>query len=84
MQATLTLEAKKLNLLQAIMSADVESVIDKMTKYYNRITKLNADETLMSEKEFYAKIDRSIAQSERGEFVAMAEGQSVEDFINNL
>lgn len=85
MQATLTFETKKLNLLQTIMSVDTESVIDMMTKYYDRITsKKTTDDALMSEKDFYAKIDRSIAQCERGECVTMPKGQSVEEFINNL
>lgn len=66
------------------MSADTEAVIDKMTKYYARITKKKADDTLMSEKEFYDKIDRSISQYENGEYVTMAREQSVEDFINKL
>lgn len=84
MQSALTLEAKKLNLLQAIMSADTESIIDKMSKYYARITKQQADDALMSEDEFYAKLDHSLQQFERGECVTMAKEQTVEDFINSL
>lgn len=56
-----------------------------MTKYYDRITsEKEIDDTLMSEEEFYAKIDRSIAQCERGKCVTMPVEQSVEDFINSL
>lgn len=85
MQTTLTFETKKQNLLRTIMAVDAESIIDMMTKYYDRITsKKEADDTLMSEEEFYARIDHSIAQCERGECVTMPVGQSVEAFINSL
>lgn len=39
MQTALTFEAKKLDLMQAIMTVDTEAILDKMAKYFAKLTK---------------------------------------------
>ena len=42
------------------------------------------DDIQMSEKEFYDKIELSLAQARRGETVSMNPGESSEDFLNRI
>ena len=38
----------------------------------------------MSEKEYYAMLDRSIEQADNGQTIAMQEGETVHEFLNRL
>lgn len=63
--------------------ADSESFLKRAARY---ITKLAAqkkaeDDTLMTKEEFFAKIDRSLAQAERGEVRRMEPNESIESFL---
>ena len=49
-----------------------------------KIVPVMEDDTLMSKKQFFEKIDRSIQQVKEGKVITMKKGQSVSDFLNEL
>jgi prevent-host-death family protein len=49
-----------------------------------KITPISIDDSLMSEEEFYAKIDHSIKQAKDGQVIKQRKDESVEEFINRL
>lgn len=49
-----------------------------------KVVPISEDDSLMSKKEFYAKIDHSIKQIEEGKVIRQHDGESVEEFIDRL
>lgn len=49
-----------------------------------RLVQVKESDVLMSEKEFYEKINRSIMQSEEGKIIRQNEGESVDDFVDRM
>ena len=49
-----------------------------------RLTPVKENDMVMSETEFYSKIDRSIKQAEEGKVIRQNDGESTEDFINRM
>ena len=49
-----------------------------------RLTPVADDDRMMSEKDFYAKIDHSIKQAKEGKVFRQREGESVSDFVDRL
>ena len=49
-----------------------------------RLIPIKEDDMVMSEKEYYSKIDRSIKQAEEGKVIRQQEEESVEDFVNRM
>ena len=49
-----------------------------------RLNPVKENDMVMSESEFYSKIDRSIKQAEEGNVIRQNDGESTEDFINRM
>lgn len=49
-----------------------------------RLTPVKESDVVMSEKEFYEKLDRSLQQAKEGKVVRQQDGESVEDFVNRM
>lgn len=49
-----------------------------------RLTPVKENDIVMSETEFYSKIDRSIKQAKEGKVIRQNDGESTEDFINRM
>ena len=49
-----------------------------------RLTPVRESDVVMSEKEFYEKLDRSIAQAKEGKVIRQQDGESAEDFVNRM
>ena len=49
-----------------------------------RLTPVKESDVVMSETEFYEKLDRSIMQAKEGKVIRQQEGESAEDFVNRM
>ena len=49
-----------------------------------RLTPVKENDMVMSEKEFYSKLDHSIEQAKAGKIIRQKDGESTEDFINRM
>ena len=49
-----------------------------------RLVPVKESDVVMSEKEFYEKVNRSIMQAEEGMVIRQDEGESVDDFIDRM
>lgn len=49
-----------------------------------RLTPVRESDVVMSEKEFYEKLDRSILQAQEGKVIRQKEGESTDDFIDRM
>ena len=49
-----------------------------------RLTPVKESDVVMSEKDFYEKLDRSILQAKEGRVIRQNEGESAEDFVNRM
>ena len=65
--------------------ADDETLMAKVLKYVKRLvsTKKN-DPTLMTKEEFFAKVDKSRAQYERGEYTRFSNERDMVNWLNSL
>ena len=65
----------------AILSQD-ESMLEKAAKSLRRlVNKMTEDPTCMTKEEYFAMLDRSEAQSARGEYTTLLPGESVTDML---
>ncbi len=79
-QTTVTLETAQ-GYLQEI--SNDESLLERATKYLHRLVKqMTYDPTLMTKEEYFAKLDKSEAQYERGEYYEQRPGESFMDMLN--
>ena len=49
-----------------------------------RLSPVRESDVVMSEKEFYEKLDRSILQAKEGKVIRQKENESAEDFIDRM
>ncbi len=49
-----------------------------------RLIPIKESDMVMSEKEFYEKIDRSVVQAKEGKVIHQQEGESAEDFVDRM
>ena len=49
-----------------------------------RLTPVRESDVVMSEKEFYEKLDRSILQAQEGKIIRQKESESTDDFIDRM
>ena len=49
-----------------------------------RLTPVKESDIVMSEKEFYEKLDRSIMQAKEGKVIRQQDGESIDDFVNRM
>lgn len=77
------LNAMNTELWQSIGSiADNEALMMRLTKYAKKLAKEKGDAALMSEEEFYAKIERAEQQAARGEGMELLPGEDLTTFLN--
>ena len=62
--------------------ADNEVLMRRLTQYAKRLAKEKRDATLMSEEEFFAKIERAEQQAARGEGMEWMPGENLTTFLN--
>lgn len=62
--------------------ADNEALMRRLTKYAKKLAKEKEGATLMSEEEFFAKIERAEQQSARGEGMELLPGEDLTTFLN--
>lgn len=61
--------------------ADSEPLMRRLTNYAKRLVKEKQDPTLMTEEEFFAKIERAEQQMERGEGMELLPGEDLTSFL---
>lgn len=77
------LNAMNTELWQSIGSiADNEVLMRRLTRYARRLAKEKRDAALMSEEEFFAKIERAEQQAARGEGMEWMPGENLTTFLN--
>ena len=66
----------------------VANGIDVILKSRNsgsfRLVPVKESDIVMSEKEFYEKVNRSIMQAEEGKIIRQNDGENVEDFVDRM
>ena len=83
MQTALTFEAKKLNLVQAIMNVDTEALLDKMTKYFAKVTK---EATAVKElsAETLAMMEQSRKEYSEGKVISFDSSADCQKWLESL
>jgi uncharacterized short protein YbdD (DUF466 family) len=64
--------------------ADDETLMAKVLKYVKRLAAKKEDPTLMTKEEFFAKVDKSRAQYERGEYTRINSYEELNAFLNSF
>ena len=82
MNSTLTLNADFLRDLSIV--AEDESLLAKAVKYIRKLAAKKEDSTLMTKEEFFAKVDKSRAQYERGEYTRINSEEELKAFLNSF
>jgi len=63
------------------LDSGVEILLQRGKKKTYKIVPLSNDDTLMSKKEFFAKIDRALQEVKEGKTYSMLPGESLSDFL---
>lgn len=62
--------------------ADNEDMMTRVAKYLRKLVKeKKADPTLMSEEEFFAKLDKAEEDYQKGNYTTLQPGESVTDML---
>ena len=64
--------------------ADSETMMKRVAKYLSKLVKEKKDPTLMTKEEFFAKIEESERQIERGECHTMLPGEDLTAFLRRV
>ena len=64
--------------------ADSESMMKRVAKYLSKLVKEKEYPTLMTEEEFFAKIERAEQQMERGEYSVLLPGEDLTTHLRRL
>ena len=65
--------------------AEDENMLAKVAKYVRKLAKqMTYDPTLMSKEEYFAMLDRSKAQADRGEVYRFSDKQAMLNWLNTL
>lgn len=64
--------------------ADNESLMRRLTRYAKRLVKEKEDPTLMTKEEFFARIDESKKEYEKGEYVSFGNLEDMNAWLNAL
>ena len=68
----------------ALIAQD-ESMYDKVVKYVRRLAKqMTEDPTCMTKEEFFARVDESKAQYDRGEYHVMKQDEDLTTYLRRL
>lgn len=77
------LNAEILRNLDAI--AEDESMLKRVAKYLRKlVSEKEADHTLLTKEEFFARVDEAREQIKRGEGVEMLPDESLDDFLKRV
>ena len=82
MNTTLALNADFLRDLSVV--AEDETLLAKAVKYIRKLAAKKEDSTLMSKEEFFARVDKSKAQYERGEYTRINSEAELRAFLNSF
>lgn len=61
--------------------AEDENMLKRVAKYLRKLVAEKEDDSLMTEEEFFAKIERAEQQSARGEGMKMLPGEDLTTFL---
>ena len=64
--------------------ADNESLMRRLTRYAKRLVKEKEDPTLMTKEVFFARIDESKQEDEKGEYVSFGNLEDMNAWLNAL
>ena len=65
--------------------AEDECMLKRVAKYLRKlVAEKEADPTLMSKEEFFARVDEAREQIKRGEGVEMLPDESLDEFLNRV
>jgi len=61
--------------------ADDEKLMTQLKNYLKKLVTKKHDDTLMTKKEFFTKLDEAEAEYKRGEFTTLLPGESISDML---
>ena len=64
--------------------ADSEPLMRQLAKYLKKLVAQKADPTLMTEEEFFAKVDKSLEQARQGRVHRIESKEELSQFLNSL
>ena len=64
--------------------ADSEPLMRQLAKYLKKLVVKKADPTLMTEEEFFAKVDKSLEQARQGRVHRIESKEELSQFLNSL
>jgi len=65
--------------------AEDEGMLKRVAKYLRKlVAEKEADPTLMSKEEFFARVDEAREQIKRGEGIEMLPDESLDEFLNRV
>ena len=82
MNKSLTLNADFLRDLSIV--AEDENLLSKAVKYIRKLAAKKEDPTLMTKEEFFARVDKSKTQYERGEYTRINSYEELNAFLNSF
>lgn len=62
----------------------IEVILKSRNSGSFRLVPVKESDVVMSEKEFYEKVNRSIMQAEEGKIIRQNDGENVEDFVDRM
>lgn len=63
---------------------DSEAAMEKLIKYIKKLSGKSSDRTLMTEDEFFAKVDKSLEQARQGRVHRIESKEELDKFLNSL
>lgn len=79
MDAAANIESSFLHDIQLV--AQDAKLFASLKNYVKKLLAQKKDETLMTKEEFFAKVDRAVAQAQRGEVYSMLPDENLDDFL---
>jgi len=64
--------------------ADSEPLMKQLAQYLKKLVAKKADPTLMTEEEFFAKVDKSLEQARQGRVHRINSKEELDHFLNSL
>ena len=64
--------------------ADSEPLMKQLAQYLKKLVAKKADQTLMTEEEFFAKVDKSLEQARQGRVHRIESKEELSQFLNSL
>ena len=61
--------------------ADSEVLLKKLAKYLKKLVAKKNDPTLLTEEEFFARVEKAEEEYARGEYTTLLPGESVSDML---